>query len=42
MLRKLCLSLVVLLITVCIARAETIPGIVKSIDTDKNTITIIF
>ena len=40
MLRKLSLALTVLVMVAFTASADTIPGTVKSIDTDKNTITI--
>ncbi len=40
MLRTLGLAVAVVLIAVCAADADTVPGKVKSIDTDKSTITI--
>jgi hypothetical protein len=40
MLRKLGLALMVLIVGAMTVSADTVPGLVKSVDTDKNTITI--
>ncbi len=40
MLRTLCLALMLVFVGARLASADTVSGLVKSIDTDKNTITI--